>query len=203
MTTHEIDLENYETVKERKTRFYKDNPDGRIIVEQISLPEQILECSEFKSYIYKNASDQEKKLPWSTGHALELREINKSISRSGKEYESVNYTSWTENAEESAVGRGLDNAGYAGSPSREEMKKVIRHTQILNNKPYVPVKPTTPQLNLDDLTPEHFADVKEPLRDSMGKTTCVICGKQVSKKVEEFSMDKFGKVLCMDHQKAA
>lgn len=128
----QFDKDNYEPVKERKARFYKDNPDGRIVVEQINLPGQILECAEFKAYAYKNGSDQEKNLPWATGHALEIRDKELSVSRDGKKYESVNYTSWTENAEESAVGRALDNAGYAGSPSREEMKKVERHTEILS-----------------------------------------------------------------------
>jgi CBS-domain-containing membrane protein len=49
-----------------------------------------------------------------------------SKNQYGKEYESVNYTSWLENAETSAIGRALANFNYAGSkrPSREEMQKV-------------------------------------------------------------------------------
>jgi hypothetical protein len=52
-----------------------------------------------------------------------------------KQYETVNYTSWTENCEESAIGRALDNAGYASSPSREEMQKVERASAAQSGDP--------------------------------------------------------------------
>lgn len=38
-------------------------------------------------------------------------------------------------------------------------------------------------------------------RDNLGHTYCVGCGRGVSKKVESFSLSKFGKVLCMSCQK--
>ena len=136
-----FDLDSYETVKERKKKFKADYPDGRIVVEQINLPEQIKELAEFKAYLFKDADEQSKNLPLATGHALEIRETELSRSRDGKTYESVNYTSWTENAEESAVGRALDNAGYAGAPSREEMKKVIRHAELLTKEKSAIEKP--------------------------------------------------------------
>jgi len=52
--------------------------------------------------------------------------VSISSSKYGKKYEDVNYFSWVENCEESAVGRALDNAGYAGSLtcSQEEIKQV-------------------------------------------------------------------------------
>jgi hypothetical protein len=120
------DLATYETVKERKKRFYADHPDGRIIAAEHST--NLLEYSFFVATLYLCKEDQEKGLPKSTGQALEIRDMEKQVSKQGKEYESVNYTSWVENCEESAIGRALDNAGYSGNNkcSREEMEKVER-----------------------------------------------------------------------------
>lgn len=120
----------YETVKSRKERFYKDHEDGRIIVELIN--QDHLEYACFKASVFMNQLDQEKQCPRGVGYALEIRDTKKSISNSGAEYESVNYTSWTENCEESAVGRALDNAGYSGNKkaSREEMEKAQRMSNI-------------------------------------------------------------------------
>lgn len=104
-------LENYETVKSRKKRFYADHKDGSIIVEAVRIDEK---TAIFKSYIYRTKEEQEKNLPHSTGYAQEFRDQGY-----------VNKTSWCENCEESAVGRALDNAGYAGNDkcSREELVK--------------------------------------------------------------------------------
>jgi len=124
----------YETVKSRKERFYKDHPDGRIIVE-MGNPTSSMEYALFKCYVYFDKEDQEKGLPRATGYALEVRDTQLSISNEGKEYESVNYSSWTENSEESAVGRALDNAGYSGNkkPSRDEMEKAQRMNGTMKN----------------------------------------------------------------------
>ena len=129
-----FNLQNYETVKQRKKRFYADHPDGRIIVEAIS--PSPLEYAMYKATIYKDMENQKNGTPTSIGHALELRDITKPLNRYGKEYESVNYTSWQENTEESAIGRALDNAGYSGNDkcSREEMEKVKRHEEIKKEK---------------------------------------------------------------------
>lgn len=191
--TNNFDLSTYETVKERKARYYSDYPDARIIVEQVNEGESLIEFSEFKAYVYKSAEDQASGLPHATGHALELRDTELSISRSGNEYESVNYTSWTENAEESAIGRALDNAGYAGAPSREEMKKVKHHSEILSN--------TSKKSPTDspDTTQKSLSGNNNP-RDSKGHTYCSECGKVVSLRVEKYSMDKYGKSLCMTCQ---
>lgn len=119
-----FDPEKYETVKARKKRFYGDYPDGRIVVEQVG--DSPLTHALFKCYIYLNPFDQELGLPRATGYALEVRDTELSVSQKGTNYESVNYTSWVENCEESSVGRALDNAGYASfmSCSREEMMRV-------------------------------------------------------------------------------
>ncbi len=126
------DLENYETVKQRKKRFYHDNPDGSITAEILNLNNGIIDFAIMRACVFKTKEDQEKNLPTGTGNALEIRDKEKSISRDGKEYESVNYSSWLENAEESAVGRALDQAGYSGNDkcSREEMEKVQRMNAV-------------------------------------------------------------------------
>ena len=115
-------------MKARKQRFYADHPDGRIVVSLVNSEESIQNMALFKAYIYLTAEDQKEGVPRATGYALELRDTELKTTRDGKSYESVNFTSWTENAEESAVGRALDNAGYASNmkASREEMEKVER-----------------------------------------------------------------------------
>jgi hypothetical protein len=122
----------YETVKERKERFYKDHPEGRIDVKLIN-QDSPLDFALFRAEIYLSPEDQEKGLYKATGYALEVRDKELSVSNSGKEYESVNYSSWTENCEESAVGRALDNAGYSGNkkPSREEMNKASKMNKTM------------------------------------------------------------------------
>ena len=132
-----FNLDDYETVKERKARFYEEYPDGRIVVNKIS---ESMDYAEFKVYIYLNKEDQKENLPRSTGYALEIRDKELSVNKYGKEYESVNYSSWTENCEESAIGRALDNAGYSGNKkcSREEIEKAQRMNKTMrkvNNEP--------------------------------------------------------------------
>lgn len=71
-------------------------------------------------------------------------------------------------------------------------------TQKFNPKA---IKTTPKDFDLDDDLTIDFGDTKKILRDTKGHTTCTACGKAVSKKVEEFSIDKFGRILCMDCQK--
>ena len=129
-----FNLENYEPVKARKKRFYADYPDGRIIVEIQN--SDVLEHALIKTSIYKTGDDQGKGLAFSTGYAHEIRDRELKKSQYGKEYESVNYSSWVENCEESSIGRALDNAGYSsnGKCSREEMQKVERVTNNSNDQ---------------------------------------------------------------------
>lgn len=117
-----FNLADYETVEERIRRFYADNPDGRIVTEnqtkradrekgvwivyaEIRLPIVSSELG-YKDYFVK-----------ATGLAFE-------IDGQGM----ANKTSALENAETSAIGRALANAGYSGNKraSREEMAKVAR-----------------------------------------------------------------------------
>lgn len=119
-----FDVSKYETVKQRKKRFYSTHEDGRISVELLN--NDILEQALIRARVYVSKEDQEKNLPRGIGYAHEIRDRELKTSQYGKQYESVNFTSWVENCEESAVGRALDNAGFfsENSCSQEEMIQV-------------------------------------------------------------------------------
>jgi hypothetical protein len=105
-----FNLEDYETVEDRLSKFWKDYPDGRISTQII---EHTLQRFIVQAAIYRTEVDAQ---AWSTGFAEE------TVSTRG-----VNSTSALENCETSAIGRALANAGYASKgkrPSREEMVKV-------------------------------------------------------------------------------
>jgi hypothetical protein len=105
-----FNLEDYETVEDRLTKYWKDHPDGRIFT---TLIEHTLQRFIVQAAIYRTEVDAQ---PWTTGYAEE------TVSTRG-----VNSTSALENCETSAIGRALANAGYVTKgkrPSREEMGKV-------------------------------------------------------------------------------
>jgi hypothetical protein len=110
-----FNLQDYETVEERIKRFYTDHAKGRIITDLIehNIDKGMWVC---KSYIFLSDADID---PVATGLAFE-------IDGQGM----ANKTSALENAETSAIGRALANAGYSGNKraSREEMQKVQRAT---------------------------------------------------------------------------
>jgi hypothetical protein len=107
-----FNLDNYETVEDRLAKFWDEHKMGRILTSIHYYDEsRILVRAE----IYFNREDDR---PVATGYAEELRGASP-----------VNRTSHAENAETSAIGRGLANCGYAAKgsrPSREEMEKVQR-----------------------------------------------------------------------------
>jgi hypothetical protein len=131
-----FDASQYETVKQRKRRFYTTHPEGRITVDLVSR-DSIEDYALFRASVFLSPADQEKNLPRGVGFALEIRDKERPKNSYGKEYDSVNFTSWTENCEESAVGRALDNAGFFSDPkcSREEIEKAARQAQILSSLP--------------------------------------------------------------------
>jgi hypothetical protein len=68
-----FNLQDYETVEERIRRFYKDNPDGRIITDNITtLQDRQVGTWVTRSWVYLTAEDQEKGLPKSSGLAFEV-----------------------------------------------------------------------------------------------------------------------------------
>jgi hypothetical protein len=122
---------DYETVKSRKKRFYEKYPEGRIVVKLVN-PETTMSHAIIKCFLFK---DQTSKC-FATGYAMEVRDTDLKTTNNGKKYESVNFTSWLENAEESAVGRALDNGGFSGNLkcTREEMEKAQRQSQTLQKQ---------------------------------------------------------------------
>ena len=121
----QFNLAEYETVAERIARFYKDNKDGRIITRNITTSQdRAISTWVVQAYIYLNAEDQKNNIPKATGLAF-------GIDGTGM----ANKTSALENAETSAIGRGLANAGYSGDKraTREEMSKVKRDVATPRN----------------------------------------------------------------------
>lgn len=124
-----FDASSYDDVNDRIKKFYSDNVDGRIITTLIESGDLTV----FKVEIYMNLEDQKLLCPKAVGYAKEIRDLALKVTSEGKPYESVNYTSWLENCETSAIGRALANAGYSGSkrPSRQEMESV--HQKLSTN----------------------------------------------------------------------
>ena len=114
-----FNLEEYDTVESRIHKFYEDHADGAIVTELASDPNNIGEVALFMASVLIGG------ILKATGYAMELRDMEMSVGKYGQEYASVNYSSWVENAETSAIGRALANAGYSGNKraSREEMQK--------------------------------------------------------------------------------
>lgn len=113
-----FNLEDYETVEERIKKFYEANPDGRIITNNITtVQDRSVSTWVVMASVFLSAADQANNLPKSTGYAFEVD------GGSG-----ANKTAALENAETSAIGRALANAGLSGNKrtTREEMEKVER-----------------------------------------------------------------------------
>jgi hypothetical protein len=111
-----FNLDDYETVEERLTKFWKDHPEGRI---ETKLIEHTATRFIVWSAIFRDSADIQ---PWATGLAEE------TVQGRG-----VNATSALENCETSSIGRSLANAGYATKgkrASREEMQKVAKGVEV-------------------------------------------------------------------------
>ena len=123
-----FNLADYETVEQRIKRFYTDNPTGRIVTKnKTSATDRAVSTWVVKAEIW---------LPFEN---VELEKVNFSkmpgayLKATGWAFEidgqgMANKTSALENAETSAIGRALANAGYSGNKraSREEMAKVAK-----------------------------------------------------------------------------
>jgi hypothetical protein len=111
----QFDPTKYVDVQERIVRFWSEHPDGALLTELMSPPDDFTTCR-YKAIVFKHRED---KTPSATGYAFE-------IAGGG----GANRTSHEENCETSAIGRALANMGYATTrdnrPSRQEIEKVNR-----------------------------------------------------------------------------
>jgi len=109
-----FNLDDYEPVAVRHSRWLEQHPNGRTITHMVSQPGADICVIRAELWL--------EDVCIATGYAEEVRGAG-----------NVNRTSHVENCETSAVGRALANAGMAGTdvnkrPSREEMSKVQRST---------------------------------------------------------------------------
>ena len=105
-----FNLDDYEPVAVRHSRWLAQHPNGRTITHMVSIPGADICVIRAELWL--------EDVCIATGYAEEVRGAG-----------NVNRTSHVENCETSAVGRALANAGMAGTdvnkrPSREEMSKV-------------------------------------------------------------------------------
>lgn len=151
-----FNLNEYDQVEDRIKKFYADHVDGRITTRVLF---QDGERTMIKAYVYLNKEDQANKCPKATGTAEEVRIMTKSVSSSGSEYEEVNYSSWTENCETSAIGRALANMNLSGNkrPSRQEMEKVQRYS---DSPSFASRGTTAPQGGIEMATPRQVETIK-------------------------------------------
>ncbi len=109
-----FNLDDYEPVAVRHSRWLAQHPNGRTITHMVSIPGADVCVIRAELWLGDVCI--------ATGYAEEVRGAG-----------NVNRTSHVENCETSAVGRALANAGMAGTdvnkrPSREEMAKVQRQS---------------------------------------------------------------------------
>jgi len=164
-----FNLDDYETVEERLTKFWKDHPEGRVETKLIvNTPTQYIVWSA----IYRDAADVQ---PWATGLAEE------TVQGRG-----VNATSALENCETSSLGRSLANAGYATKgkrASREEMSKVVAKAAVVDqvqqvkakmadtSQQYVPVaKADDPWTTWEAPAPQTMESAVETVKSILGGT---------------------------------
>lgn len=115
-----FDVANYVDVNERIQAFWAKYPEGRIVtrVDSVDHPETKNRMGVVIAEVYRDASDQR---PFVTGIAKE---------REGTM--GANLTAFLENAETSAIGRALANAGFMvdkARASKQEMEAVNRSNE--------------------------------------------------------------------------
>ena len=110
-------LSNYETVKERKKKFYEKFPNGTIQTNVLQI------FKEGEAFLLQAIGFREPNDPRPyVGHAYQWKDSEHNI----------NSVAWFENGEESAIGRMLDNAGFAGNNkcSRDEIIKANAKREV-------------------------------------------------------------------------
>jgi len=146
----QFNLENYETVEERITRFYEAYPDGRIMTyDYSSEDDRAHSVWRVRAEIFLNVGDQAAELPKSVGHAFEVDGAGMTQKASA-----------LETCETSAIGRALANMGMSGNrrTTRDEMEKVKRIADApVPSDLDVRLKACESQAELDDLYAQALA----------------------------------------------
>jgi hypothetical protein len=144
-----FDLSQYATVEERLTQFWSEHPEGAVITEIAHRENDVII---FKAYIYFERGGE----LVATGYAEEVRDASP-----------VNKTSYVENAETSAIGRGLANCNYAMKkrPSREEMQKAQRRSEssnpaVINNMSVTRIDTPSGVLSVSSMASDLISDVQ-------------------------------------------
>lgn len=135
-----FNLNDYVMVEDRIREFYDKYPNGRIETRVVQATENLESVIVFAA-IYK---DENTTVPLATGLAQEQKAVGGF----------ANEVSWVENAETSAIGRSLANAGFQKKgeprPTKEEMTKKER----LEGGNSVPSSPPPPQPKKKQVTQE-------------------------------------------------
>ncbi|NRY58837.1 hypothetical protein [Clostridium acetobutylicum] len=81
-------------------------------------------------------------------------------------------------------------------------EREINQLEIVDNNNVVRYKLGTKiSTDIDKATVSIPLDKKATVKPNSNTYKCAVCGKSVSEKVASYSKSKFGKVLCMEHQK--
>ncbi len=155
-----FNLNDYETVESRISKFWKDYPDGRIETELIEAASNrfIVEARIFRTEVDPKA--------WSIDYAAE------SFRSDSKEAEFA-----LERCSTSAIGRALATAGFATKrPSREEMTKVARvemaHKNEMVRESMVGVEKEDDPWTIKTVEPpKTVAEAVAVVKDILGGTT--------------------------------
>jgi hypothetical protein len=143
-----FNLDDYEPVAARHSRWLAQHPNGRTITHMVSTPGSDICVIRAELWL--------EDVCIATGYAEEVRGAG-----------NVNRTSHVENCETSAVGRALANAGMAGSdvnkrPSREEMSKAAGRGYLPRSSTAFPDRKTVhvPPSHPDSLASANGVTVK-------------------------------------------
>ena len=149
----QFNLDDYEPVDSRLKRALEDHPTMKVNTELLTPMDQVPHMATFRAVV--SWLDEGLELAY-VGHAHE--EVDKGF---------VNKTSHVENAETSAIGRALANAGYSGDkrPSREEMEKVERSSAYQNQKAGLAEKEAKARQKAKDMIADN--------REILGEDACI------------------------------
>ena len=135
-----FNLNDYVMVEDRIREFYDKYPNGRIETRVVQATENLESVIVFAA-IYK---DDDTTVPLATGLAQEQKAVGGF----------ANEVSWVENAETSAIGRSLANAGFQKKGEPRPTKEELTKKERLEGGNSVPSSPPPPQPKKKQVTQE-------------------------------------------------